>query len=205
MNAPTPPVAPSRAAPRPADSRIARLREGTLILHARLDEEIQQRQAFSSLQQYRGFLRLQQAFHHRLACVYADATLNEWIPDLALQARAGAVDADLAQLGEDAAVEPAVVSTIASSLGTRLGWLYVAEGSTLGAAVLLKQVAALGLSDQHGARHMAAHADGRAAHWRWFMGRFDAVVLDAAQEAEADAGALEAFEWVRALVREHLA
>jgi len=204
MNDLTPPAVPHRAAP----SRIARLREQTGGLHAQLDDEIQRRQPFSSLARYCGFLRVQQAFHHQVAAFYADPLLNEWIPGLALRSRAGTVDADLADLGVRAAPDPAVTSTatlMPASLGERLGWLYVAEGSKLGAAVLLQQVAALGLTDRHGARHMGAQADGRAPHWRWFMGRFDTIPLDPAQEAEADAGARAAFESVRALVRQHLA
>ena len=74
-----------------------------------------------------------------------------------------------------------------------LGWLYVSEGSTLGAAFLFKQAQeALGLTADFGARNLAAYPAGRAAAWRQFVASLDSegiapeqhqAVLDGARAA----------------------
>ena len=78
-------------------------------------------------------------------------------------------------------------------LPTALGWLYVAEGSNLGAAFLLKWAAALGLNETHGARHLAASPEGRARHWRSFTEALDGIELTQAEEGRVADGAREAF------------
>lgn len=79
-------------------------------------------------------------------------------------------------------------------------WLYVAEGSNLGAAFLFKAAAALGLDASFGARHLAGHPDGRAQHWREFTAALDALELDLEEDARVIAGAEAAFGRVQALV-----
>ena len=66
--------------------------------------------------------------------------------------------------------------------------------------MLRKEAAKLGLSDDFGARHLAGHPEGRAAHWRAFVAALDAGVLNAEEEKKATAGAEAAFARVRALV-----
>ncbi|MBM7094103.1 biliverdin-producing heme oxygenase, partial [Streptomyces sp. S12] len=82
---------------------------------------------------------------------------------------------------------------------------YVAEGSNLGGAVLYKLAAKLGLNSGFGARHLAAHPDGVARHWRGFTAALDAVTLSRSQEDEVVAGAEAAFGRVRAHVEEAFA
>lgn len=82
-----------------------------------------------------------------------------------------------------------------STWGTRdddafsLGVHYVLEGSALGARVLCKQVAALGLHGGHGARHLWAQADAPES-WRGFLDVLNAYDGD---EAPLVAGANAAF------------
>nr|WP_277923893.1 biliverdin-producing heme oxygenase [Sphingomonas hankookensis] len=84
-------------------------------------------------------------------------------------------------------------------MSTALGWLYVAEGSSLGAAFLLKAAQRIGLHTDHGARHLAGHPDGRAAHWRRFTARIDAIDMSDAEEERMFAAAREAFARFRDL------
>ena len=56
---------------------------------------------------------------------------------------------------------------------TAYGTLYVLEGATLGAQVLLRRAQKLGLTSQHGARHLALQA-GRVPQWREFLTRLEA-------------------------------
>jgi heme oxygenase len=90
-------------------------------------------------------------------------------------------------------------------LGSALGWLYVAEGSNMGAAVLRKEAHKLGLTDHHGARHLAPAPEGPAPHWRAFTAALDAVELHEDEEKRSEAGALEAFARVQAHVDARLA
>lgn len=74
-----------------------------------------------------------------------------------------------------------------------LGWLFVSEGSKLGAAFLIKRAVALGMNETFGARHLAEPAGGRAEGWKTFTRTLDGLVFSEQQEAEADKGALDAF------------
>jgi heme oxygenase len=78
-------------------------------------------------------------------------------------------------------------------VATALGWLYVSEGSKLGAAILYKLAGKIGLDAQFGARHLAGHPDGRARHWRDFTAVLDTAPLDAGGEQRVTAGARAAF------------
>lgn len=95
---------------------------------------------------------------------------------------------------------PALAS--GSDLPTALGWLYVAEGSNLGAAFLLKEAAKLGLSEAFGARHLAAAPEGRGLQWRTFTAALDALELSDDEEGRVVAGAEAAFRRVRGLVKD---
>ena len=179
-----------------------RLKSDTNDTHDRLDSRIMAAQPFADIVNYRRFLAVQYAFHRDLEPLYADPALAALIPDLAARSRLDRIGADLSDLGEEA---PAAggVSPFASGvtdLPTAFGWLYVAEGSNLGAAFLYKAAAALGLDGKHGARHLAGHPDGRAQHWREFTGALDGLALNEGEEARVIEGARAAFVRVHALV-----
>ncbi|MFT4198788.1 MAG: biliverdin-producing heme oxygenase, partial [Pseudoxanthomonas sp.] len=87
-----------------------------------------------------------------------------------------------------------------------LGWLYVSEGSTLGAAFLLKEAQErLGLSAEFGARNLAAYPDGRARTWRRFVAALDGEQVAPAQHDAVIAGAHAAFDRFGALLQAHFA
>jgi len=78
-----------------------------------------------------------------------------------------------------------------------MGVHYVLEGSALGARVLCKQVEALGMTRQHGARHLWAQAEA-LANWRGYLdllaqhdGDEDALFAGANAAFNAAAGAME--------------
>lgn len=175
------------------------LKTETHDAHALLDGTIMARAGFASREGYCRFLAVQHRFHADIAGLYADPGLAALIPGLAARDRSAAIAADLADLAAgqpDIAPAPAP----ADDLPTALGWLYVAEGSKLGGALLRKEAAALGLSDSHGARHLAPAPGGPAAHWRAFTGALDAVVLHDDERSRAVAGARSAFARFQNLV-----
>lgn len=188
----------------PAPSRAKRLKAATGAVHEALDKRIMAARPFASRESYGRFLAVQQAFHGDLAPLYADPRLAGFISDLAARERLGAIAADMTDLGLPIPAAAVGVAPDPADLPAALGWLYVAEGSNLGAAFLLKMAAELGLHGGFGARHLAWHPEGRAAHWRIFTAALDAVELSDAEEERAIAGGKAAFVRVRDLVERHL-
>jgi heme oxygenase len=184
-----------------SESRAKRLKAATGDTHDRLDKRIMAGDPFGSLDNYRRFLGVQYRFHADIDALYASERLRVLLPDLAERRRLGQIGQDLTDLGAPLpeAEAPRFVDG-AADLAEALGWLYVAEGSNLGAAFLFKMARALGLDEGHGARHLAGHSDGRAAHWRSFTAALDAVDLGEAEEARMQEAAREAFRRVHGLV-----
>ncbi|TCM15684.1 heme oxygenase [Novosphingobium sp. PhB165] len=191
-----------------APSLVQSLRAGTREMHERLDKAIMAADPFASLPGYARFAELQYLFHRDIAALYAHEALQYILPGLAERQRLGLIAADLADLGKALPADdmpPAFTAGEPVDVPTALGWLYVAEGSNMGAALLRKEAAKLGLSDDHGARHLAPAAEGPAAHWRAFTAGLDAARLGPDEEARAVAGAKAAFDRVRSLADARLA
>lgn len=182
-----------------APTRSQRLKAATATIHDTLDQRIMALDPFSSRERYVRFLRAQQAFHAALAPLYASPTLRALIPDLAERDRSAAIAADLADLALPAPALSNAAPIEPVDMSTSLGWLYVAEGSSLGAAFLLKAAQQIGLTTEHGARHLAAHPEGRAAHWRRFTAHIDSTDLTPEEEDRMIAAARDAFACFRAL------
>ncbi|MHA6194552.1 biliverdin-producing heme oxygenase [Pseudomonas wadenswilerensis] len=192
MNAP--------AVPAPSPSRCKRLKAASSRDHDSVDELVMAAQPFVSRERYALFLKLQHRFHGSLLGLYQDAELNRLLPGLELLSRFAAVEADLRDLGHELPPTPTPVQLAHSS--EALGWLYCSEGSNLGAAFLFKETQRLGLDGEQGARHLAAHPDGRAPHWRQFVALVDAVELNSDEEAHAINGAIKAFDSYRQHLRD---
>lgn len=185
-----------------APSLMQSLRAGTHDMHDRLDKAIMAADPFSSLPGYARFAEMQYLFHRDIATLYQSEALRYILPGLAERQRLDLIAADLADIGRELPASdgpPAFHQGARIDVPTALGWLYVAEGSNMGAALLRKQAARIGLSDHHGARHLAPAPEGPAAHWRAFTAGLDAARLTAEEEARAVAGAKAAFDRVRSI------
>ncbi|WP_395396587.1 biliverdin-producing heme oxygenase [Novosphingobium sp. BL-8A] len=183
-------------------SRAKRLKAATRETHDRLDRSIMEAASFADLEGYARFATMQYRFHQDIDALYGAPALQALLPGLAERRRLSLIAADLADLGvalptEDAS--RAFPPNIEPDMPTALGWLYVAEGSNMGAALLRKEAAKLGLSDERGARHLAPADEGPAAHWRTFTAALDAINLSPEEEARTAAGANTAFARVQAL------
>lgn len=181
--------------------RSKRLKAQTHQTHDRLDRSIMAAAALDSLEGYARFVEVQFLFHRDIEALYDDGALQALLPGLEARRRLALIAADLADLGRAVPVEDAVPAFGPGGIdaATALGWLYVAEGSNMGAALLRKEVAKIGLSDQLGARHLAPAPEGPAAHWRAFTAGLDAASLTPDEEVRAVAGANAAFARVQAL------
>lgn len=173
--------------------RSQRLNQATHAPHERLDSAVKAHDPFASRENFTPFVQAQYLFQSELQALYQDAELIAIFPDLAARCRARQAEADLGDLG---AAIPAPVPGAPTNLSRAeaLGWLFVSEGSKLGAAFLIKRVAALGLSETFGARHLGEPEGGRAAGWKLFTQTLDALPLSDEEDRAAEAGALAAFE-----------
>lgn len=186
--------------------RSRQLKALTHDTHEHVDNSIMSASSFADQQGYVRFVTVQYLFHRDIAPLYQLPALQTLLPDLASRQRLDLIAADLADLGSELPeAQPFPVLTgDPADIATALGWLYVAEGSNLGAALLRKEAAKIGLSDSFGARHLAPPPAGPAAHWRDFTAALDAVVLDATDEPRVGAGANAAFSRVKALIDDHI-
>ncbi len=179
-------------------TRAERLKQETHAQHERLDTSIVGKEPFATRERYAAFVEVQYRFYAAIEPLYRDGALAELIPDLPSRSRLDAARRDLADLGRPAPeVDPLPISNREA-----LGWLYVSEGSTLGAAFLLKAVEAIGLGEECGARHLAAAPAGRGRHWRDFKDALNAVPLTPTEDDLVVSGARAAFTHVHGLVAE---
>ena len=176
--------------------------------HERLDQSIMAAAAFDTLEGYGRFAAVQYLFHRKIDALYDAPALVALLPELADRRRLRLIAADLQDLDIDLPEDdtpPAFTSEGSVDMPTVLGWLYVADGSNLGAAVLCKAAAKLGLSDSYGARHLAPGPEGPAAKWRSFTDALDAVELTDDDRQAATTGAQAALARVQSLVDERFA
>ena len=175
-----------------ASLRSQRLNQITHEPHSRLDALVKAHAPFETQANFARFVVAQYLFQSELVALYNDAELNQIVPDLAERCRAEAARLDLGDLDTDV---PAAVAGAVKHPGKAeaLGWLFVSEGSKLGAAFLIKRAVGLGLSETFGARHLGEPAGGRAEGWKRFTRTLDALEFSAEEEAAAEQGAIDAF------------
>ncbi|GGA87697.1 heme oxygenase [Brucella endophytica] len=180
-------------------SRAKRLKAATHDTHDRLDRKIMAADPFASIERYGWFLDVQYRFHHGIDPLYRNHDLAAIIPDLESRRRLDLIRQDLLDIEAPMPAPPASEDDLID-VPNSLGWLYVAEGSNLGAAFLLKEAARLGLSENFGARHLAAAPEGRGLQWRTFTAALDRIDLSEEAEERAIEGAGQAFARVNQLV-----
>ncbi|SEN10787.1 heme oxygenase [Pseudomonas sp. ok272] len=172
--------------------RSQRLNQITHEPHAKLDALVKAHSPFETQVSFARFVVAQYLFQSELVSLYNDPALIAIVPDLAARCRAEAAKADLSDLDTEV---PAPVAGAVNhpSKAEALGWLFVSEGSKLGAAFLIKRAVGLGLSDTFGARHLGEPEGGRAEGWKRFVKTLDGLAFTAEEEAAADKGAIDAF------------
>ena len=172
--------------------RSQRLNQVTNEPHTRLDTLVKAHAPFETQGNFARFVVAQYLFQSELVSLYNDAELTAIVPDLPARCRADAAKADLADLDTDV---PAPVAGALNNPTTAqaLGWIFVSEGSKLGAAFLIKRAVGLGLSETFGARHLGEPAGGRAEGWKSFVKTLDGLEFSAEEEAEVEKGAIDAF------------
>ena len=179
---------------KPAPSLSQRLKAETEPQHLRMHDLMERGQPFASRENYAQFVAAQYLFQRDIEHLFADPAVQAAVPDLNARGREAASLADLEDL--DATAPQEALASIGVGMPEALGWLYVSEGSTLGAAFLFKEAERnLGLSADFGARNLAAYPDGRATVWRRFVASLDDDDALASETHEAVIqGALAAYD-----------
>ena len=178
-------------AQRPA-LRSQRLNQITHEPHGNLDSLFKAPAPLGTRPNFARFAVAQYLFQSELVALYNDAELTAIVPDLPDRCRAEAAKADLADL-ETEVPSPVAGAVKNPTKAEALGWLFVSEGSKLGAAFLIKRAVGLGLSETFGARHLGEPAGGRAEGWKSFVKTLDGLAFTAQEEAEVEKAAVDAF------------
>ncbi|SFZ74489.1 biliverdin-producing heme oxygenase [Chitinimonas taiwanensis] len=184
-------------------SLAQRLKTETHAQHERMHGLMEQGQPFADRTRYARFVAAQYLFQRDVEQLFADPAVRTAVPDLDSRGRSAVSLLDLHDLG---ATQPDdAIASQGVQMPAALGWLYVSEGSTLGAAFLFKEARAkLGLDETFGARNLAAYPEGRAQAWRRFLAALQESGLNEAEQAEVVQGAHAAYDRFGALLETHL-
>jgi len=191
-------MTPDGTAIRPALSQ--RLKLETADQHERMHRLMTKGDPFGHLERYVAFVAAQYLFQRDVEHLFADHDVRRVVPDAQARGRGASSLADLADL--KAPIPFDLLATAHTHMPEALGWIYVSEGSTLGAAFLLKEAEAnLGLSAKFGARNLAAYPEGRAQGWRRFVASLDSELVAPETHGAVVAGAHAAYQRFGALLQ----
>lgn len=154
----------------------SQLKAHTHAIHEQLDHAIMAAGMFSDLAGYKKFVMIQYRFHRDVNALYTDAALARIVPDLPARNRFKCLVEDMADL--DIPVPEGVENPVGDDPSEAVGWLYVAEGSKLGAGILTRLAEKLGLDASFGARHLQPDPAGRGRSWSAFQVAIDCAGLD---------------------------
>jgi len=179
-----------------------RLKDETAAQHERMHRLMARGNPFASRAAYAHFVAAQYLFQRDIEHLFGDPAVRAAVPDLDSRGRQQASRDDLTDLG--ALVPEAPIASVGVGMPEALGWLYVSEGSTLGAAFLFKEVQTnLGLSANFGARNLAAYPEGRAIAWRRFVASLDSEAIAFNDHDHVIAGANAAYDRFGELLQYH--
>lgn len=141
-------------------SRRAHLRQSTSASHQALEAIVGQ---LDSHQSYVRYLKGMFVFRSAAEAAIARAWPSTWV--WSPSALAPLLAADIRDLGQAVPAAGERTAKVIKDTESLLGCLYVLEGSSLGARVLVKDAAALGYDKSHGARHLE-HQSASLESWR---------------------------------------
>lgn len=117
----------------PQATRSQRLKAATRDSHGALDKRIMAGDIFASRDLFAKFVRVQFRFHRDIDALYGNPALDALLPDLDERRRLPLIARDLADLEQTLPLPASAGLDGDLPLPAALGWLYVAEGSNLGA------------------------------------------------------------------------
>jgi heme oxygenase (biliverdin-IX-beta and delta-forming) len=172
---------------------MLRLKQETAAEHDRMELLMREAGVFDSQENYAQFTLSQYYFQKDVEHLYTDPKVIQLIPDLDVRGRSDLALQDLADLKLQPQQQGIVTEQV--SYPQSLGWIYVSEGSTLGAAFLFKEAQAkFGFSAEFGARNLAAYPEGRAVVWKRFKQTLDQANFNETEQLQIIEGALQGFK-----------
>ncbi len=175
-----------------SNSLSLRLKQETAAEHERMHQLMSQAKVFLSKEKYAQFTLSQYYFQREIEHLFEKEGVAGLIPDLDIRGRSKQALADLNDLGIQPNEQQLQSENV--QLPEALGWIYVSEGSTLGATFLFKEAQKhLGFSETFAARNLAAYPEGRAKVWKRFVQALDETGFDQTQQDRVVQGALDAF------------
>ena len=169
-----------------------RLKKGTASEHDRVEVLMEKAAVFANKHNYAQHTLSQYYFQKDVEHLYHHPEVQKLIPDLDIRGRSQAALQDLADLG----LEPQCSDIATEKVGypEALGWIYVSEGSTLGAAFLFKAAQhQFGFTADFAARNLAAYPEGRAVVWKRFKQAMDDANFSQEQQDQVIEGAMQGF------------
>ncbi|CAM4144605.1 hypothetical protein F901_02870 [Acinetobacter dispersus] len=178
----------------------SRLKIETASQHQQMHLLMEEAQVFADTQRYAKFTLAQYYFQQNVEYLFRHPEVSTLISDLDIRGRSQAALLDLYDLQLTPEVQELLTENV--DFPEALGWIYVSEGSTLGAAFLFKQAQQLlGLNAEFGARNLAAYPEGRARVWKHFITELDTAQLSESQQDQAILGAKQAFDYFGSLLK----
>ncbi|WP_038344375.1 biliverdin-producing heme oxygenase [Acinetobacter sp. A47] len=172
-----------------------KIKEYTASEHERLRSIMMHSDLFKNLNKYKKFTLAQYYFHCEVEKIFIGYNIAGIFPNIKCRERLQALKQDMKDLYIDTE-QNIFESPVVLNQYEALGWLYVSEGSTLGAAIILKGVQeGFCLSEHFGARNLAEHAEGRLQYWNIFTENLNQLKLNREDELFVLNGALNAFQY----------
>ena len=175
------------------------LKLATAAAHSNLECLLAKRGYFDSREQYTGYLQRFLAFQDEAERALDVAMAAQVIPDWKERRRAHLARADLACLNAEEGRFPRSTGRLPQIENCEqvLGVAYVLEGSTLGGAYLLKQLAPLGITASHGGLYLASYGSDRSRMWQRFLFTLEEAHLRRARAESIAAAAIASFAAAR--------
>lgn len=177
-------------------SRRDRLKAATSPDHKRLDALVSAQQFFTSQNRYSIWLQRSYVFQAAIERALNTARTTDFFPNYVAHAHLAFIAQDLHDLGlKEPPVQPAFDLQYRTQAAC-LGALYVVEGASMGARVLLIAAHRLGLNGERGARQLTAAAS-NIQHWRNYVAMLEAAPLTPVDETRMIAVARRTFAFAQ--------
>ncbi len=175
------------------------LKLATAAAHSSFECVLAKRGYFDGRDQYIQYLQRFLAFQDEAERALDTSLTIEAVPDWAQRRRAQLARADLEMLGAPERHFPQLSGRLPpiTSAEQVLGIVYVLEGSTLGGAYLLKQLAPLGITATRGGSYLASYGSDRGKIWQRFLFMLEEAHLRQARAEAIAAAAITTFAAAR--------
>jgi heme oxygenase (biliverdin-IX-beta and delta-forming) len=175
----------------------------TAAAHVGLERVLASRGYFDGRLGYVEYLQRFLAFHEEAEQALDAADAGRFLPDWHERRRAHQARADLLSMGASDGNFERVSGFLPQPIGHEqvLGIAYVLEGSTLGGAFLLRQLASLGICARRGGSYLAGYGNHRGQMWQRFIATLEQAQSRVCVESVASA-ALASFAAARYFLTE---